>query len=51
MLLLGSTSVLFFVCVTPMVLLSILITPQLLKSLPFQVKKKKYGKLVLLKNL
>ncbi|ODM95327.1 hypothetical protein Ocin01_11351, partial [Orchesella cincta] len=37
MLLLGSTSVLFFVCVTPMVILSVMISEKLLKSFSFQV--------------
>ncbi|OXA47422.1 putative G-protein coupled receptor AH9.1 [Folsomia candida] len=37
MLLLGSTSVLFFVCVTPMVILSLMFTKSLLKSFSFQV--------------
>ncbi|OXA62831.1 Neuropeptide capa receptor [Folsomia candida] len=36
MLLLGSTSVLFFVCVTPMVILSLMFTKTLLKSFSFQ---------------
>ena len=37
MFLLGSTSVLFFVCITPQLVLSLLIKEEFLQSYPFQV--------------
>ena len=38
MFLLGSTSILFFVCITPQIVLSLMITDDNLKSYRFQVK-------------